>query len=173
MVSQNLEIERVEIIKNLRRRRTISAKVVGGVMRVSAPGNISQEKLSGIINKFKQRFKNKKVKQELNQNEDLPAQAEKLNQRYFSGKLNIVSIEYVTSQNGRFGCCNYKNKTIRISHRLAQMPGWVKDYVIVHELAHLIEPNHSKSFWDIVSRYKLAERAKGFLIATQQGVLLD
>ncbi|MBU2436453.1 MAG: M48 family metallopeptidase, partial [Candidatus Omnitrophica bacterium] len=116
---------------------------------------------------------NKKVKQELNQNESLPAQAEKLNQRYFSGKLNIASIEYVTSQNSRFGCCNYKKKAIRISHRLAQMPDWVKDYVIVHELAHLIEPNHSKSFWDIVSRYKLAERAKGFLIATQQGVLLD
>jgi predicted metal-dependent hydrolase len=45
------------------------------------------------------------------------------------------------------------------------MPEWVRDYVIIHEVAHILEPNHSKAFWDIVYRYKLAERARGFLIA--------
>jgi predicted metal-dependent hydrolase len=45
------------------------------------------------------------------------------------------------------------------------MPDWVRDYVLIHEMAHLIEPNHSKSFWDIVSRYELAERARGYLMA--------
>jgi predicted metal-dependent hydrolase len=52
---------------------------------------------------------------------------------------------------------------IRLSHRLRPMPVWVLDYVLVHELAHLVEPTHSTAFWRLVARYPDAERAKGFL----------
>lgn len=42
---------------------------------------------------------------------------------------------------------------------------WVRDYVIVHELAHLIVPNHSKPFHDLIAKYRWKERAIGYLIA--------
>ena len=43
------------------------------------------------------------------------------------------------------------------------MPAWVVDYVLLHELAHLIEPNHTGRFWQWVDRFPHAERAKGYL----------
>jgi predicted metal-dependent hydrolase len=52
-----------------------------------------------------------------------------------------------------------------VSSRLAAYPVWVLDYVLVHELAHLIEREHNTTFDALVDRFPLAERAKGFLIA--------
>jgi hypothetical protein len=105
------------------------------------------------------------LKEELNKSENLVQRVKEFNLQYFENKLTINSIEYVTDQNSKFGCCNYRTGCIRISHRISAMPQWVRNYVIIHELAHLVVPDHSKAFWEIVNRYKLAERASGYLIA--------
>jgi predicted metal-dependent hydrolase len=155
----------VKIIRSRRRRRTISARMIKDILLVSAPLMLSRERLDKIVADFKVKFERKKLKQELDRNQDLIDIAGKLNEKYFENKLKINSIEYVTDQNSKYGCCNFRNSRIRISHKVGPMPGWVRDYVIVHEMAHLIEPNHSRAFWEIVSRYRLAERARGYLMA--------
>ncbi len=155
----------IKIIRSPKRRRTVSAKMVNDCLIVSAPLRLSEENLTKIVSDFKLKFEKKKLKEELDRNQPLASIAAALNKRYFNGELEINSIEYVTDQNTKYGCCNYNKGHIRISHKVGLMPKWVRDYVLIHELAHLIVPNHSKDFWDIVYRYKFAERARGFLYA--------
>ena len=156
---------KIEIVRSKKRRRTVGARIVGDTMQVNAPVDMPEKKLADIIEGFQKRFERRKLKKELNKEKDLNDIFERLNEKYFAGKLSVKAIEYVTNQQKKYGCCNYRAKTIRISHRLAEMPEWVRDYVVVHEMAHLIEPNHSPAFWDIAYRYKLAERARGYLMA--------
>ena len=111
------------------------------------------------------RLQASRLRRSLNKDLSLQSRAEALNARYFGSRLRWSSIEFVTDQERRLGSCTPKTGTIRISHRLATVPEWVRDYVIVHELAHLEHPNHSQAFWTAVNRYRLAERARGYLMA--------
>jgi len=155
----------VKINYSNKRSRTVSAQLINGSLLVNAPAAMPRERLEKIIDNFKVRFERRKLKEELNKERPLVEIAANLNERYFNGKLKINLIEYATDQNSRFGCCNRRAASIRISHRLSRMPEWVRDCVIIHEMAHLVEPNHGPAFWNIVSRYELAERAKGYLMA--------
>ena len=67
-------------------------------------------------------------------------------------------------QNTRWGSCTPARGTVRISDRVQGMPGWVIDYVLLHELAHLIEPGHGEDFWALLAAYPHTERARGFLL---------
>ena len=154
----------VQIIRSEQRKKTISGRLVDGILEIRAPASISDEELQPHIENLRQRIERKVEAQELDQ-DGLEERAHHLNKRYFRGKLRWASIKWVTNQNTRFGSCTPSNGTIRISHKLATMPQFVLDYVIVHELAHLREPNHGKNFWHLVNRYPKTERAIGYLMA--------
>ncbi len=154
----------IVVKRSPRRRKTIQARMVDGTMEVLAPAKISDAALADHIIKLQARLE----KMAATRNDSsLNARADYLNKRYFGGELSWNSISYSVRQEHRRGSCNFCTKTIRISQRLAKMPQWVEDYVIVHELAHLLQPNHGKRFKALVKRYPLAERAIGFLIASE------
>ncbi len=154
----------IEIIRSKKRKKTVSAREVDGRFVVRAPAAMSDAELQPLIAKLKKRWQKRQIKDELD-DDALHRRAQELNREYFGGKLKWASIKWVTNQNSRFGSCTPANKTIRLSHRLASMPTFVRDYVIVHELAHLLEANHSSKFWDLVYRYPKTERARGYLMA--------
>ena len=154
----------IKIIRSKQRKKTISARVVKDQIVVRVPAHLTSAQQKDAVEKLVKRIEKRRARAELNSDEELSERAELLNRRYFGNKLNIKSIKYVTNQNFRHGSCTSTDGTIRISHRIAKTPAWVRDYVIVHELAHLIQPNHSKAFWDLAYQYEYTERARGYLL---------
>jgi predicted metal-dependent hydrolase len=109
--------------------------------------------------------------------DELLARARRLTSRYLpdhAARVVPTSVRWVTNQNGRWGSCTPDDGTIRISHRIQEMPDWVIDYVLLHELAHLIVPSHNARFWALVDRYPKSERAQGYLegISAATGLVL-
>ena len=159
----------VKIIRSQRRKKTISAREVDGVIHLYLPAALSREKEFKYVQWAKKRFEARRRKKELKENNadaELEKCAQTLNKRYFGGELSWTRISYTTEQNARtFGICNTRNRTIRVSDRLLKMPRFVHDYVVVHELAHLKVPRHGPDFWRLVNRYPKTERARGYLMA--------
>jgi predicted metal-dependent hydrolase len=154
----------VQIIRSANRTKTASARMVEGTLVVRVPAGISREEEQRLVRELLPRVLHK-VHSAEGKLPDLKHRAADLNRRYFDGKLKVREIKWVTNQRHRYGSCTPATATIRISDRVATMPLWVLDYVLVHELAHLVQGNHSPAFWKLVSRYPLTERARGYLIA--------
>jgi hypothetical protein len=104
---------------------------------------------------------------------ELTVRAEELSRRYLGGLAKPVSIRWVDNQQTRWGSCTPADGTIRISTRVRGMPGYVLDYVVLHELAHLIVPGHGKDFWSLVSGFPRMERARGYLEGVAAAAGLD
>lgn len=154
----------VEIIRSSNRSKTVNAQLQKGVLVIRAPAHMSDAELQPVIDNLRRRLE-KRVRPTPQTDIDLEKRAQALNKLYFNGRLHWQSIRYVENQNTRYGSCTPANGTIRLSNRLATMPAWVRDYVIIHELAHLLEGNHGPRFWKLVNRYPLTERARGYLMA--------
>ncbi len=156
---------KTEITRSERRKTTVTARLTGDTLFVMAPADMPDAELQPIIVRLGDRLTKRRTRRELNAQDGLMKRSLELNKAYFDGRLHIASVEYVTNQNSRFGSCSPRTHCIRISHRLAKVPGWVRDYVLVHELAHLLHPNHGRRFWAQVHKYALTERARGYLMA--------
>ena len=100
---------------------------------------------------------------------DLSRRAEGLRARYLPDAPAPTSVRYVPNQLHRWGSCTPGDGTIRLTDRLVGMPEWVLDYVLLHELCHLVVAAHDARFRALLDRYPQAERAKGFLAGYDHG----
>lgn len=151
----------IKIVRSKRRKKTVEARVENGTLVVRAPAAMKEAELKAIIEKLQKRLEKRAAPAS---DEGLEELAQQLNREYFEGKLHWESVRFVTNQTKRYGSCTPGLGTIRLSHRLAEMPVWVLKYVLVHELAHLVEGNHGPKFWALVNQYPLTERARGYLM---------
>ena len=158
------EFERIEVVRSERRKKTISAEIVGQALVVSVPSRLSRAEEKQWVDRMAARMAERRRKDRLNEGNALQRRAEELADLYLGG-VRANEISWVETQKSRWASCAPGDRSIHLSLALADYPHWVRDYVIVHELAHLLVPDHSARFWELVNRYPLTERARGFLIA--------
>jgi len=156
----------VEVRRSARRRRTVSAYRDGDVTVVLIPARFSKAEERRWVAEMIARLQAREARRQRGprrSDEALLARARQLSTTLFDGAARPTSVRWVTNMAARWGSCTPSDGTIRVSGRLRDMPGWVLDYVLVHELAHLLVPGHGADFWELVGRYPRSERARGYL----------
>ncbi|MEX1271688.1 MAG: M48 family metallopeptidase [Acidimicrobiia bacterium] len=152
----------VEIVRSARRKSTLQATIIAGTIRVRVPAGLPPAEERRMVDELVAKVRKKARAGAV----DLWARATALARRFDLPEPEAIT--WSSRQNTRWGSCTSTDGTIRISDRLASVPPFVLDYVIVHELAHLVVNGHGREFDALVARYELAERARGYLMALNQ-----
>ncbi|WP_181789655.1 M48 metallopeptidase family protein [Streptomyces phytophilus] len=152
----------VEVRRSARRRRTVSAYREGDRTVVLIPARMSEAEEQRWVTVMLDKLQAQENRRMPGDGE-LADRAQRLSAQYLDGRARPRSVRWVTNQNTRWGSCTPAEGTIRLSHRLKGMPEYVIDYVLIHELAHLLVPGHGPRFWDLVGAYPRTERARGYL----------
>lgn len=157
----------IEVRRSARRTRTVSAYRDGETIVVLVPARLSKLQEARWVRKMVDDViaREQRTRQAGPRRSDaaLIERARALNLTYFAGRADPRSVVWVDTMQRRWASCTSIDRTIRVSRRLQHMPPWVVDYVLVHELAHILVAGHGADFWALVNRYGRTERARGYL----------
>lgn len=156
----------IEVRRSKRRQRTVSAYRDGDRIVVLLPARMSRAEEKRWVAEMLARLQRSETRRKSPARASdaaLLVRCQQLSRRYFDGEAVPVSVRWVPPMRSRWASCTPADASIRVSQRLRDVPPWVLDYVLVHELAHLHVPGHGPAFWELVRRYQRADRAIGYL----------
>lgn len=166
LVIEKTDLEQVEIRRSKRRKNSVTAFREHGKTVVVVPARLPARDIDGYV---------KELVGKLDARDEKTASLEKLEKRAATlvktyldhdviGQHRVpVTIKWVTNQNSRWGSCTPDDGMIRLSHRLRDMPAYVIECVLLHELIHLIVTDHGPSFYELMNRYPHYEKAEAYL----------
>ena len=152
----------VVVKRSARRRRTVSARFDAGTLVVQVPGWFTPEQERDWVEKMRTRMVRRGTGARAS-DAALASRSRELSREFLGGRAAPVSVRWVDNQTTRWGSATPAHGTIRISRSVARMPAYVLDYVLLHELAHLIEPGHNPRFWGLLAGFAQLDRARGYL----------
>jgi len=149
----------IEVRLSTRRKKTIEAYRNGEKVIVSIPARMSQREAAEVVDEMV-----KKILHEESAltNEQLFGRAKLLNKKFLDGKAIPVSVEWSSRMSRIWGACTIEDRTIRISDRLRDAPEYALDYLLLHELIHIVIPGHGADFRALLERYPELARAEGY-----------
>jgi predicted metal-dependent hydrolase len=143
--------------------KNVNARLTGSTLSVSAPCGMPQEALDEAVLKLARRLLRRAHASRVNEAHDALKLAREVAKR-FPKEPAIQRVMFVSTQRKRWGSYSTKTKTVRLNAAVRQMPGWVLEAVVAHELAHTFHADHSRAFWDLLRRVcPETERAEAFL----------
>jgi len=162
---QTITIDGVTLTLIVERKRVknINARLRESTLSVSAPLNTPQATLDQAILELARRLIRRAHAHQVNAEEDALALATAVPAR-FPNKPEVAAVQFVTTQEARWGSYSARTRTIRLHAALREMPRWVLEAVVAHELAHVTHMDHSPAFWALLRRVCPAtDRARAFL----------
>lgn len=160
----------LEIHRSARRRRSASAGARDGTVVVRLPAGLPTDEEERLVDGLVRKVTGHARAAALGGDEQLERRAHQLADRYLDG-VRPASVRWSARMERQLGSCTPSTGRIRISREVAAYPSWVRDYVLVHELAHLLVDGHGPRFHALVDRYPRAERARGWLDGHSAGLL--
>lgn len=149
--SLQLMEEDFEIRFTQAKRKTVGVKVEAQQIIIKAPETLSigeDEQISNAVSRSVGKFFHQNILERLSY----------FNQQHFDKPFKDLRLKH---NHSNWGSCSNRGN-INISTKLLQAPTWVVDYVLIHELSHLVHPNHSIRFWRHVEKiypeYRKAEK---------------
>lgn len=162
-------VAKVEIRVSTRRRRSSAAHLEAGKVVVVVPAQLSVAEREDVAARLALRVLDQgRRRSAAVSDSELERRAHELADRYLDG-VRPSSVRFVTNQMRRWGSCTPSSGAVRISSRLRAMPDWVLDAVLVHELAHLLEPSHSARFRALCATYPRQPEADAYLLGFEHG----
>lgn len=165
-IYQRTDLTKVEVKRSKRAKRNVTAYRDNDKTVVTVPTRMAKRDIDAYVAELVNRLDERDERTSSQASLELRARALSrtfLGQDLFETHKVPVKIRWVTNQNSRWGSCTPDEGNIRLSHRMQRMPSYVIDSVIVHELIHLLIPNHSAEFYELMVKFPQHEKAKAYL----------
>jgi predicted metal-dependent hydrolase len=163
--ARTLEVDGVDLELRVVRKRVknINARLHGTILSVSAPHRVPAAELEETILQLARRLVRRSRADILNSDGGAEAIARKVASR-FPDPPEVTQVRFVTNQTSQWGSYSVQTGIVRLNAALRQMPPWVMEAVVAHELGHTFHLDHSPAFWELVrSVCPNTDRARAFL----------
>ena len=157
----------VEVRRSIKRRRTVSAAREGNKTVLNVPQRMSITEIEEIARDLINRM-NERDPRAYFSDDELFKRAQELSATYLFSKADPKSVAWSNRLTSTWGICTPLEGEIRITSRLQGMPQYVLDYVLLHELVHLVINDHGKDFESMMRTFEKKERAEGYLDALDE-----
>jgi predicted metal-dependent hydrolase len=146
-----------------KRVRHVNARLVGDELRVSAPHSVPSSELDEMLLRLGRRLVRRARAATVNSTHEAAVIARRVASR-FPSPPEVTDVRFVTTQRARWGSYSRRTGVVRLHVALRELPSWVLEAVVAHELAHTVHADHSPAFWSLLREVcPETDRARAFL----------